>query len=127
MRYIYCVIIFLFSFLGGSSTAHADSQPMHRVVTQIRIDTVRDGQTVSHTYTDPGQMEAVLNYLRQLDPYRKADIDPDTFRSGIWRIEVCYSDGNSTVYRQLHRDYLQKDQGIWRQIQGEDDLLFFTS
>ena len=33
----------------------------------------------------------------------------------------------ATVYRQLHRDYLQKDQGIWRQIQGEDDLLFFTS
>lgn len=127
MRYIYCLIIFLFSFLGGSAIEQPDAHVPNRVVTQIHIDTVREGQTLRRTYTEPEEMETVLNYLRQLDPYHKADIDPDTFRSGIWCIEVCYSDGSSTVYRQLHRDYLQKDNGNWRQIQGEDDLLFLFS
>ena len=40
---------------------------------------------------------------------------------------MFYTDGNRTVYRQVHTDYLQKDGGTWRKIETEDDLLFLFS
>ena len=127
MRYIYYLLIVLFSFLGGDSPEDAAVLPPDRVVTEIQVTAHRDGGTVEKIYRESDQMKAILDYLRLLDPYHKAAIDPETFRSDTWEIRVCCSDGTSTLYRQIYRDYLQKDNGIWRQIDAEGDLLFLTS
>jgi len=127
MRFIYYLLILLFSFISGDSPENTASDHPSRVVTQIQVSSFREGHTDTRTYTEAAHMEAILNYLRLLDPYHKADIDPDSFRSNTWEILVRYSDGNSTTYRQIHRQYLQKDNGIWRQINGEDDLLFLLT
>ena len=127
MRIIYYLIIAIFSFLGGSAAPAATVSPEPRVVTQVQVIYFHDGYSSTYNYTDSHDMNAILNYLRLLDPYHKTDIDPDTFRTDSWEITLRFSDGNSTVYRQLHRKYLQKDNGIWRQIDAGDDLLFLTS
>ena len=126
MRFIYCLLIGLFAWIGADTPVDRQPPSENRVVTEIQVTAARDGKTQSRSYTSPEDMSEILNYLRLLDPYRKVDIDPDTFRSGQWEIILRYSDGDATTYRQLHRDYFLKD-GVWRQINGSDDLQFFTS
>ena len=124
MRVICYVLILLFSFLGGSAPPQATASP---IVTEIHVSLTADGHTRHCSYSNDEDMQKILNYLRYLDPHKKADIDPDTFRANHWEVTVHYADGNRTVYRQLHREYLQKDGGIWKQIDTEDDLLFLFS
>ena len=126
MRFIYCLLISLFAWISPDTPVDRQPQPGNRVVTEIQIAANRNGQTQSRSYTDPEDMSEILNYLRQLDPYYKADIDPDTFRSEQWEITLYYSDGNTTTYRQLCRDYFLKD-GVWRRIKGSNDLQFLIS
>ena len=67
-------------------------EPQIRVVTSIRVEAY--GET--YTVTDPQIMEDVMQYLRRLDPYTPADIDPETFRADVTELTVSYSDGAKT-------------------------------
>ena len=91
-------------------------EPQIRVVTSIRVEAY--GET--YTVTDPQIMEDVMQYLRQLDPYTTADIDPETFRADVTELTVSYSDGAKTHYTQLYTEYLQTDGGTWKKIDPED-------
>jgi len=85
-------------------------------VTGIHIAATQDGSTIQKTLTDSAAMHRVLTYLRILDPYITAELEPDTFRTDRYEITVEYSDGNRTVYRQLYDEYLQIDDGDWKKI-----------
>lgn len=124
MRLICSLLIYLFSFLGGSSIEAPQASP---IVTQVQVSLTSEGQVRQCTYSNDNDMAPILDYLRRLDPQHKADIDPDTFQANHWEVIVCYADGRRSIYRQLHKDYLQKDNGLWRQITAEDDLLFLFS
>ena len=91
-------------------------EPQVRFVTGIHVCAVRDGHTVQKSSSDPETMSIFLNYLRLLDPYTTADIQEETFRADICEIRVEYSDGQSTLYRQLHDQFLQTDGGPWKKI-----------
>lgn len=90
--------------------------PKIRVVTQVRISATKNGETIRRSCADQGSIGKVLNYLRTLDPYTRADIDADSFRTPQYDITLEYSDGNSTHYRQLHNSYLKTDGGPWKKI-----------
>ena len=124
MRLIYALLIYLFSFLGGSAEDAPSPSP---IVTQVHVTLTAEGETRQCTYTQDTDMRQVLRYLRQLDPHRKADIDPDTFQANHWEVIVCYADGTCSTYQQLHREYLKTDNGPWQRIAAEDDLLFLFS
>ena len=124
MRIICYVLILLFSFLEGASVSASQSSP---IVTGIHVSLTAEGETRQCSYSDDESMTQILNYLCYLDPYHDADIDPDTFQANHWEVTVYYADGSATRYLQLHREYLQKDGGIWKQIAPEDDLLFLFS
>jgi len=100
--------------LGGCVIRCPPSQI--RVVTGIHIAATQDGSTIQKTLTDSAAMHRVLTYLRILDPYITAELEPDTFRTDRYEITVEYSDGNRTVYRQLYDEYLQIDDGDWKKI-----------
>ena len=91
-------------------------EPQIRVVTSIRVEAY--GET--YTVTDLQIMEDVMQYLRRLDPYITADIDPETFRADVTELTVSYSDGAKTHYTQLYTEYLQTDGGTWKKIDPED-------
>ena len=98
---------------------------MCRVVTQIKVTAAAEGQTWENTYTDSLRMESVLCYLRLLKRGKTANIDPGSFRADRYEITLFYSDGQQTVYRQLHSDFLQLNDGVWKQIEGvKMELLF---
>ena len=124
MGVICYLLILLCSWLEGTPKEAPITSP---IITQVDVALTTEGQTLKYSYQSDEDMEIVLNYLRYLDPHKKTSIDPDTFLANHWEIVVWYADGNSTVYRQVHREYLQKDGGIWRQIDTDDDLLFLFS
>ena len=119
---VFLVLPFL---LWGCTWRKMPTGPMCRVVTQVRVAATTNGQTTERIYTDSKEMESVLCYLRLLQKGKKADIDPDSFRSDSYEITVSYSDGQHTVYRQLHNDFLQTDGGAWHRVTaGKMELLF---
>ena len=119
------VFLVLPLLLWGCSWRKMPAGPMCRVVTQVRVTAILGGQVYESIYTDSDKMESVLCYLRLLQKGKKTDIDPDSFRVDSYEITVHYSDGQHTVYRQLHRDFLQTDGGAWHRVTaGKMELLF---
>lgn len=103
-----------------------------KLVTKITITETRDEMAVTHLYTNAQKMESILNYLRLLDPYPPVNISPDTFRADFYEITLHLSDNTKTVYRQLHDQYLQMNNGSWNRINSSTgsqlpDLLSFLS
>ena len=120
------MVVFLLSvLLWGCAKSEIPQGPMCRVVTQVEVTATIDGEVYASTHTASKEMESVMCYLRLLQKGKKADIDPDSFRSDYYEITVSYSDGQQTVYRQLHRDFLQIDDGPWRTIDGAKIELLF--
>ena len=93
----------------------------HRVVTQI---TVVEAGSSARTYAETGEMEAILTYLRLLEPGARALIAPETFRTPGCDFVLTYSDGTQSTYSRLHDEYLKKDDGVWHRISVKDGLLF---
>ena len=103
-------------FLSLSGLLIHGGTPQIRVVTAVEIASGGERCTV----TEPQMLGAVMHYLRQLDPYTTAQIDPETFRADVTELTVFYSDGNATHYTQLYTEYLQTDGGAWKKIDPED-------
>ena len=91
-----------------------------RVVT--RVDVVCDrGCTVRRsTFTDPAQMERVLNYLRLQQPRGVANLDPERMKGETYRIDLHLSDGTHRVYYQRSGGYYSQDLHRWQRIHRED-------
>lgn len=114
LKILFCFFILAFTVSGCRATSQ--TPPISRVVTQITVEATNSGQLSKKLYTAPDKMKVILNYLRKLDPYTEADIEPDTFRTDAYQITVSYSDGNNTVYRQIYNQYLQVGNGPWKRI-----------
>ena len=122
------VILLCLALCGCSMGQLTPSFP--RLVTQISVSEIRDGVPENHSYTDFEKMETLLNYLRLLDPYPPVDLSPETFLADSYEITLHLSDGSSSVYRQLHNQYLQRNDGQWYRIDASmgsqlPDLLLF--
>ena len=116
MRKILFVLL-LCLLLSGCSMGQIMSAPSRcRVVTQVAVTAARHGAVTNHHYTQPEKMEQFLNYLRLLQPHPPVDVTPETFRADAYEITLTLSDGNRTVYRQLHDQYLQCNGGKWQKI-----------
>ena len=111
------VVLALFwcSLLGGCTTKPV-KQSTVRVVTQIAVTASHNNEITQKVFQKPEKMEAILNYLRLLDPYLPSKYEAETFRSDAFEIIVHYSDGNHTTYHQIYHDYLKTDSGAWLRI-----------
>ena len=123
MRLIQYLLILLASFLSPSNGA-TPAPEAYRVVTQIEVTAVHNGQSATTVYTENRQMEAILTYLRMTQPTGAMEFEPDSFRSDSYTFTVYFSDGSQTVYQQIYHDFLQKDTGRWQRIDPKAGLLF---
>ena len=87
-----------------------------RVVTQIEVIALKEGNSYLYKYQKPEKMQIILHYLRQLDPANHPPIAPDTFRSDFYDITLTLSDGSQSVYHLVSNAYLQRDNGSWCSI-----------
>ena len=114
-RMLICLVIVLTQFLhnGGGETTQNVRQSL-----VVRIETMGtyEGGMWQKNFTDPQKMEAVLYCLRLLQPSEAVDIDPGSLRTDIYQITLLYADGSSTLYRQLHNQFQQVDDGAYRRI-----------
>ena len=122
MTGLYSILILLAGFLSPERAA----PPEHaaRVVTQIVLEEADPSGQVLQTYESSQEMEEILNYLRRMTKLDAVSIDPDSFRTEEFRILLNLSDGSFALYRQLHRDYIQKNNGPWHPITPADGLQF---
>jgi len=123
MRLIHFLLVLLTSFLSPNHIT-APAADTNRVVTQIEVTVIRNGETSTAAYTDSEQMEAILTYLRMTEPTFTAELAPDSFRADSYTFTLFFSDGSHTVYRQIYHDYLQKNDEHWRRISPKAGLLF---
>ncbi len=110
------VFVFLWCGLLGGCAVRNIKPGALRVVTQVSVTAAHNNEIMRKVFTDSEKMEAVLNYLRLLDPYLPSKYEADTFRSDAYEIIVHYSDGDQTTYHQIYHDYLKKDTGAWLRI-----------
>ncbi len=87
-----------------------------RTVVRVSVTASHNSEIFYREYTEYGEMEAVLNYLRLLDPTVPSPYAADTFRSDAYEIIVHYSDGDATTYHQIYHDYLKTNDGRWLKI-----------
>ncbi len=123
MRLIHFLLILLTSFLSPDHAA-APAPVTNRVVTQIEVTVVQNGQTFAAAYTDDQHLEAILTYLRMTQPTGIMHFEPDSFRSDSYTFTVHFSDGSQNIYRQIYHDFLQKNTGRWQRIDPKAGLLF---
>lgn len=84
-----------------------------RLVTQV---TVTDGNGQSRDFTDPRKVETILYYLRSLAPLGKPKTDPERIMGENYRIDVAYSDGSKSIYRQRANRFLSRDSHPWQTV-----------
>ena len=122
MAGLYSILILLAGFLSPERAAPPEHHA--RVVTQIVLEESAPSGHLCQTYEDPAQMAEILNYLRRISKQDAVSIDPDSFRTEDFRILLNLSDGSFALYRQLHRDYIQKNNGPWYPMTPADGLQF---
>ncbi len=103
-------------FLSGCKKEETPEMPLCRVVTQIQVTTISEGQITETVFVQNEAMVALLQYLRLLELGGKTNIQPETFRADSYEIILTHSDGNHTIYRQLDNGFLQTDDGPWKTI-----------
>lgn len=113
----YCLLLIAILFLSGC-THYAPPYENHpvRVVTAIDVTTTQQGEIYRFRYSSNEKMEAILKYLRSLEPDQFTPIEPDSFRTDAYEIILTLSDGSKTVYHQIYDEYLKKDNGRWQAI-----------
>lgn len=114
MRRLIFMILCLGLLSGCGKSAPKEDRPT--IVTLVEVSAMQDGRVIHYRYSQEDKMQAVLYYLRSLQPSNSAPIEADTFRTNSYRICLTLSDGQQRVYHQLYDEYLQKDNGPWQRI-----------
>ena len=123
MRLIQYLLVLLASFLSPSNGA-VPAPENYRVITQIEVTVIHNGQSSTTVYTENQQMEAILTYLRMTQPTGTMHYEPDSFRADSYTFTLHFSDGSQGIYRQIYHDFLQQDAGRWQRINPKAGLLF---
>ena len=71
-------------------------------------------------------MEAVLMYLRLLDPQGIAESAPVPSKKDIYKITLHLSDGNKKIYRQTGHRYFSANNGGWKCIDPQKAADLYT-
>lgn len=112
---VFFAICLAVSVFTGCAPTPAESTA-YRVVSQIHIQYQNSGLHQRWHFNSDEKMEAVLIYLRILDPYGTPQEDPDNAVGSDIVITLVFSDGSSKIYHQRAERYLQIDDSPWKCI-----------
>ena len=118
-KYRFTAIVLLCVTLCGCRQATDMSKPLCTVVTKVSVSYENGPFHAQREYTDTEKTRQILNYIRQLDPYGKPEENPQNVSGSEYRIDVYYSDGTCSIYRQKCDRYFQNADGIWYSIKPE--------
>lgn len=106
------IILFLWLFLLSGCSREKDYVPPSRIVSFIDIYCQKSTGALYRHYTDPGKVEAVLHYVRLLNPNGPTPISQDAMEGDFFEIVVHTQNGGVRIHRQradsfaaLHRRY----------------------
>lgn len=115
-------IVLLCIFLTGCKKP--DLQTDNRFVTKVTVELTRQGKVRKWSFTQPQKMEVVLYYLRNLDSLGPASSDPERFGGDCYRIDLCYTDGETC--RIYQRDqFISKALGPWKTVDSTKASLLY--
>lgn len=100
----------------GRWTPSAVDEPLCRVVTGVSVTYENGAIHTQRQYTDAQKMQAVLNYLRIINPYGKPEEDPEHVDGSLFRIILSYSDGCQKTYLQKADRFMMVEGGQWKRI-----------
>ena len=108
------IILFLAAFLSlpGCGVKPAGYVAPSRIVSSVDIRCQRASGTIRRHYEKPEKIEAVLHYLRMLEPNGPMPLSEEALHSDLYEITVHLQDGGTRTHRQrgdsfatLHRRY----------------------
>ena len=108
------IILFLLVFFlfGGCGFAPENHRVPSRIVSSVDVHCQRSSGAISRHYEKPEKVEAVLHYVRMLEPNGPTKLTEDDLKNDFYRITVHLQDGGTRTHRQrgdtfaaLHRRY----------------------
>lgn len=105
------ILLTALAFSGCQLVQNEPDGPLTRVVTQATI--TQDGVTRSYSSSD--SVEAILTYLRHLNP-RGTPEDMTSDPVSVYDITLTYSDGYIQSFRQLDNRFFLDHDGQWKNI-----------
>ena len=120
MRKLIIFILWLMlPFTAGCSDGRPASQyPAFRVVNEITILSNNSAGSHLSRYSDPKEMSKILNYIRCLDPWDRADTT-DSAETFGYTITLYLSDGSKKQYEQHGLTYFRLPGDTWRRIPAD--------
>ena len=118
MRLMKKLLIILFlgvCFSCGCSSKNAYVAPS-RIVSSIDIYCKKSSGTIFRHYTDPGKVEAVLHYLRLLDPNGPTIVSQEAMEGDLFEIVVHTQDGGVRIHRQRSDSFAALHRRYWGRI-----------
>ena len=107
-------ILFLLAglMLCGCGVKPSSYTPPSRIVSYVDIYCQKPDGVLTRHYTAPGKVEAVLHYVRLLDPNGPTPVTQEAMQGDLCEIVIHLQDGGIRVHRQrsdtfaaLHRRY----------------------
>ena len=113
----FILLILLCSLLSGCGRDEEASVPVPpRLVTQVHVFGTRGHKTVQRSYSSPRKMDAILTYLRRLEPYGRPSEDPERLLGDSYKVVVVLSDGSTHTYRLRAGRYISLDCRRWKKL-----------
>ena len=118
---ILCLLLAICTLSGCGRKAKAPS----KVVTGVKVTADSGYRIIRRHYTQPQNIQRVLNYLRLQEGQGFADIDPERLTGTSFVIDVTLSDGSHSYYYQRGSRYLSKKYHPWQKVDPDRAVDFY--
>lgn len=116
-----CLLLAIFILSGCGRKTKTPS----KVVTGVEITADSGYRTMCRHYTEPKNIQRVLNYLRLQEGQGFTDIDPERMLGTSFVIDVMLSDGSHSYYYQQGDCYLSKKYHPWQKVDPDRAADFY--
>lgn len=86
-----------------------------RVVKQISVHWLDNGEEVLRVYQSPEKMHLILNKLRTLGQRFSTDVDPETLEASAVTVTALFSDGSQRFYQVKPDRFIRVGHDPWQQ------------
>ena len=119
---IFLCLAILFSLGGCCRESQGQRASAYRIITEIQAVYQNDGIEVRRQFFAPEKLQAVVDYLRRIDPYGVPYENPEQVGGRNYILTLHYSDGSVRRYHQRADRYLRQDDGPWKRIDPQQAL-----